>query len=170
MSDAAAGSRRVPNLPFLPQALFEPRRPLIAILVGLVTALVPSLLLSALVQWLLPSASGPKFALDGALAIFALVVFAPVLETLIMGAVLLVLLRLISPTAAVLVSSAAWGVAHSLAAPIWGLIVWWPFLIFSTLFVTWRTRSLAAAFAVPAAAHALQNLGPAILVASGQAG
>ena len=34
MSDAAAGPRRVPNLPFLPQALFEPRRPLIAILVG----------------------------------------------------------------------------------------------------------------------------------------
>jgi hypothetical protein len=69
----------------------------------------------------------------------------------------------------VLFSSAGWGIAHSLAAPIWGLVIWWPFLVFSTLFVVWRSRSLVAAFAVPAAVHALQNLGPAIVVASGGA-
>jgi hypothetical protein len=170
VTDSAAGPRPVPSLPFLPRALFEPRRPLIAILVGLLTALVPSLLLSALVQWLLPSASGPKFAFDGAIAIFALVVFAPVVETLIMGVVLLVLLRVMSPTAAVLASSAAWGVEHSLAARIWGHIVWWPIVIFSSLFVNWRTLTLAAAFAVPAAAQELLNLGPAMLLGSGLAG
>ena len=45
------------------------------------------------------------------------VVFAPVLETLIMGTALLVLLRLVSPVAAILISAIGWGVAHSLAGP-----------------------------------------------------
>jgi hypothetical protein len=156
------------QLPFLPRQLLEPRRPLAAILIGGLTALLPSLALAMLVQWLFPMEPGPKFEMAGMVAIVGLVVFAPIAETLIMGAALLILLRLVSPTAAVLISSATWGVLHSLAAPIWGLIIWWPFLIFSTLFVVWRSRSLAAAFAVPAAVHALQNLGPALVVASGQ--
>ena len=160
----------LPFLPFLPAPLLEPRRPLIAIALGALTAFLPSIALAALVLWLLPGGEGPRFEIDGVLAIFGLVVFAPIAETLIMGSVLLVLLRLVGPTAAVLASSAGWGVAHSLAAPIWGLIIWWPFLIFSTLFVVWRNRSLAAAFAVPAAVHALHNLAPALAIASGQSG
>jgi hypothetical protein len=84
-----------------------------------------------------------------------------------MAGVLAVLLRFLSPTAAVVASSAGWAVAHSLAAPAWGLVIWWPFLIFSILYVTWRQRSLAAALAVPAMVHGLQNLLPALLVFSG---
>lgn len=157
-----------PMLPFFPRPLLEPRRPVAAIFVGALVAFIPTVLLGVLVVWLFPTQTGPKFAMDGALAVFGLVVFAPLVETLIMGAVLLVLLRLTGPTAAVLGSSAGWGIAHSLAAPIWGLIIWWPFLVFSTLFVVWRSRSLAAAFAIPAAVHALHNLGPALIVARGQ--
>ena len=168
MSEVAARSYRVPSLPFLPKPLLEARRPLVAIIVGALATFIPTILLAALVIWLLPGGEGPKFATDGAVALFLLVVFAPVVETLIMGTMLLVLLRFVGPTAAVLASSAGWGVAHSLAAPLWGLIIWWPFLIFSTLFVVWRNRSLAAAFAVPATVHALHNLGPALAVASGQ--
>ena len=165
----AAGATRVLSLPILPAALLEPRRPLVAVALGALTAFVPTVLLAALVLWLLPGGERPQFAMDGAFALFGLVVFAPVVETLIMGTVLLVLLRLLGPTAAIVASAAGWGIAHSLAAPIWGLIIWWPFLIFSTLFVVWRSRSLGAAFAVPAAVHALHNLGPALAVASGQA-
>ena len=166
----AAAERRAPSLPFLPRQLLEPRRPLIAIGVGALAAFIPTIILGALVVWLFPGGEGPKFAMDGVFAVFGLVVFAPVVETLIMGAVLLALLRFVGPTAAVLASSAGWGIAHSLAAPIWGLVIWWPFLIFSTLFVVWRNRSLAGAFAVPAAVHALHNLAPALAVASGQSG
>jgi hypothetical protein len=97
------------------------------------------------------------------------VLFAPVVETLIMGAVLLFLLLFLSPTAAIILSAIGWGIAHSLVAPMWGLVIWWPFLIFSTLFVAWRSRSLALAFAIPALVHALQNLVPAILIARGMA-
>jgi hypothetical protein len=170
VSDVAARSYRVPSLPFFPKPLLEPRRPVVAIAVGALMAFIPTILLAALIVRLLPGSEGPKFAMDGLLALFGLVVFAPVVETLIMGTVLLVLLRLIGPTAAVLASSAGWGIAHSLAVPMWGLIIWWPFLIFSTLFVVWRNRSLAAAFAVPAAVHALHNLGPALAIANGQSG
>ncbi|HYI42775.1 MAG TPA: CPBP family glutamic-type intramembrane protease [Sphingomicrobium sp.] len=98
------------------------------------------------------------------MALFMLVVFAPFVETLIMGAILLLLLRFASPTVAVLISAIGWGAAHSAIAPMWGLVIWWPFLIFSTLFVTWRQRSLTMAFLMPTLAHALQNLVPALLI------
>ena len=47
----------------------------------------------------------------------------------------------------------------------WGLVIWWPFLIFSTLFVVWRQRGFLAGVGVAAATHALQNLGPALVLA-----
>ena len=154
-------------LSFLPAPLLEPRRPALAILVGWATAFFPSIALAALVSWLLPGAAQPEFNVDGGLALFLLVVFAPVLETLIMGTVLLILMWLAGPVAAVVISALGWAVAHSLMAASWGLVIWWPFLIFSTLFVAWRQRSLLAAFAVPATVHALHNLPPALLIATG---
>lgn len=153
-------------LRFLPKALRVPQQPLRAIAVGWLTAFPPSILLALLGTLLLPSAERPRFEVDGAAAMLALVVFAPVVETLIMGAVLLVLLLVLSPPVAAIISAIGWGAAHSWVAPIWGLVIWWPFLVFSILFVTWRGRSLALAFLIPMCVHALQNLIPAILVAS----
>jgi membrane protease YdiL (CAAX protease family) len=130
-------------------------------------AFTVSIALAVVARTLLPVAQPPEFKLEGAYALFMLVVFAPILETLIMGGVLLVLTALFRRELAVIVSAILWGAAHSAMAPMWGLVIWWPFLIFSVLFVTWRQRSLAAAFAVPAAAHALQNLMPALVIAFG---
>jgi hypothetical protein len=56
---------------------------------------------------------------------------------------------------------------HSLASPWWGAVIWWPFLIFSTLYVTWRPRGFWRAAALVAAVHVLQNLFPAILIVLG---
>jgi hypothetical protein len=145
-----------------------PRSALAAILVGWPLALLPSLALSVVVNALLPQVAGPSFNAKGPAVFALLVVFSPVLETLIMAGVLSVLLRLVSPTTAILASSVGWGIAHSLAAPSWGRVIWWPFLVFSTLFTVWRDRSLWLALAIPAAVHMLQNVGPAILVATGQ--
>jgi len=39
------------------------------------------------------------------------------------------------------------------------------FLIFSTLYMVWRERSVWAALGVVTTTHALQNLGPALLIA-----
>jgi hypothetical protein len=154
-------------LSFLPRPIREPRRPAVALATAWVTTFIPSMALAALIGWLAPQAQQPEFNITGPLAIFLLAIFAPVVETLIMGGVLLVLLRFASPVVAILISALGWGLAHSSAAPTWGLIIWWPFLIFSTLFVTWWQRSLLAAFAMPAMAHGLHNLPTAIAVASG---
>ncbi|HEX2804352.1 MAG TPA: hypothetical protein VHN55_10310 [Sphingomicrobium sp.] len=152
-------------LRFLPRAIRTPQRPLRAIAIGWLTAFPPTILFAILGSILLPQAEPPQFAMSGAAAIFALVIFSPVIETLIMGAVLLVLLRLVPTVAAIAISTIGWGIAHSLATPIWGLVIWWPFLVFSTLFVAWRSRSLVLAFTIPMVVHALQNLIPALLVA-----
>jgi hypothetical protein len=134
---------------------------------GWLLAFPASILFAVVLHWLAPQAKGPEFQISGAAAIGMLVLFSPIVETLIMGGVLLLLLRVLPPTWAVIVSAAAWGLAHSLATPAWGLIIWWPFLIFSALFVTWRSRSLTLAFLAPMITHGLQNLLPAILVAVG---
>lgn len=157
-------------LQYLPRAIREPRRPLLAIAIGWLTAFPASILLGLVAAALLPEAPPPEFQVRGASAMFALVVFAPVVETLIMGAVLLALQLVVPGWLAIILSAVGWGVAHSMLAPAWGLVIWWPFLIFSTLFVAWRARSLALAFAIPMAVHALQNLIPATLVAYGLAG
>jgi hypothetical protein len=154
-------------LNLLPRAIREPGKAAQAIAAAWLTTFPLSILLAAIVGLVAPDAPQPQFNMSGSMAIFLLAVFAPVLETLIMGTVLLVLLRLFSPTVAILASALGWGIAHSLQAPTWGLVIWWPFLVFSTLFVAWRQQSLAAAFILPMIAHGLHNLPPALLVAYG---
>jgi len=148
----------------LPSQVREPRKLWLSIVVGWLTAFLPSLLIGALVTQLFPQSAQPQLPVSNWLGVFLMVVFAPVTETLIMAGVLAILLRLAPPTVAVVLSSIGWGIAHSMAAPAWGLVIWWPFFVFSTLFVAWRRRSLAAALLVPASAHALQNLLPALLL------
>ncbi len=154
-------------LRFLPSAIRTPEHPLRAILFGWLTAFPVSMVFALLAAAILPGAKPPEFHVTGAMALFGMVVFSPVVETLVMGAVLLVLLRFLQPTIAILASAIGWGIVHSLIAPVWGLTIWWPFLVFSTLFVTWRERSLPLAFALPICTHALQNLIPSLLVAYG---
>ena len=155
---------------FLPQALREPSRPLRALAVAWLTAFFPTLALGAAASTLLPNSSMPQFPQMDQYLFWLIVVGAPVLETMIMGAALILLTLFVSPTVAVLLSSAGWGIAHSTAAPAWGLVIWWPFLIFSTLFLTWRRRSLLAALAIAATAHALHNLLPALTLVFGAGG
>ena len=163
--ELSAGDRGGNLLSFLPRPIREPRQPLLALAVAWLLTYPISIALAGAVSLVIPDAPQPQFDMSGVKALFLLVVFAPVAETLIMGGVLLILLRLFSPAAAVLLSSLGWGIAHSMGAPTWGLVIWWPFLIFSTLFVTWRSRGLLAAFAMPAIAHGLHNLPSAFLVA-----
>ena len=151
----------------LPSAIREPHQPVQALAVTWLTTFIPSILLAFIIGSIAPDVPQPQFNMTGPSAVFMLAVFAPVLETLIMGTVLIVLLRLFSPTVAILMSALGWGIAHSWAAPTWGLVIWWPFLIFSTLFVAWRQRSLGAAFVMPMIAHGLHNLPTALLVAYG---
>ena len=119
--------------------------------------LLPSMLLSALVNFAMPAAEAPAISVATPRLIFMLVLGAPLIETLIMLVPLLVLARLFGAMPAAVLSAIGWGIAHSLAAPIWGLVVWWPFLIFSIALMVWRRRSLVAGYFIVSAVHALQN-------------
>jgi membrane protease YdiL (CAAX protease family) len=145
-------------LGFLPNFLFE-ADPLKAryVLRLWLLALLPSFLLSGLVGLLIPGAEGPDLVTDGTVPLLLIVVVAPLLETLIMAGVLLVLRRFLGFGPAVVVSALLWAVAHSLSAPIWGLVVWWPFLVFSAGFLVWRRFGLVTAIAIVTVAHAMQN-------------
>jgi membrane protease YdiL (CAAX protease family) len=165
----ARPAHALPALSFLPKPILEARRPWLAVLVGWLTATIPSLLLSAVVATLLPSLDQPEFNLPPIAALVAIVILSPLIETLIMAAILSLLLRFVPPIAAILISAGGWAITHSLQAAAWGLVIWWPFLIFSTLYVVWRQRSLALGIAIPAMVHALNNLGPALLIAAGLA-
>jgi hypothetical protein len=151
----------------LPAPLREPRRAWLAIPIGWSLSILGSLALAALSKAIAPALPTPEFPMKGPLAFFMLVGFAPFLETLIMAGFLSLFLRFMPPAAAILLSAAGWGIAHSLEAIGWGLVIWWPFLIFSTLFVVWRQRGFWAGVGVAAATHALQNVGPGWIVAFG---
>lgn len=169
-SDTAVGPvHDLGLLDYLPKPIREPRNIPLSVVTAWATAFFPSIALSYLVSLGFPDATRPEFPYPPGLVLFAVVIFAPVIETLIMGTVLLILLRFCRPATAIILSALGWGIAHSLQVPIWGLTIWWPFLVLSTLFVTWRERSLFAAFTLPMIAHALQNLGPALLIVSGKA-
>ena len=154
-------------LKILPTALREPRRASLAILVGWLLSLSGSLLLAAVSRSLAPELPAPQFAMKGPVAFLLLVAFAPLVETLIMAGFLSLLLRFLPPTVAIVASALGWAAAHSAQAIGWGLVIWWPFLIFSTLYVVWRQRGFWIAVAIVTATHALQNLGPGLLVAFG---
>jgi hypothetical protein len=152
-------------LKLLPSPLREPRRAWLAILVGAALTIAGSVALAVISKAIAPALPVPTFPIKGPLALFMLVVFAPLLETLIMAGFLSLFLRFLPPVGAILLSAAGWGVAHSLEALGWGLVIWWPFLIFSTLFVVWRQRGFWVGVGIAAATHSLQNLGPALAVA-----
>ena len=154
-------------LRFLPAPLREPKRAWLAIATGWALSIIGSLALAFLSRTVAPGLPSPEFPMKGPGALLLLVVFAPLLETLIMAGFLSLLLRFMPPAAAILVSAAGWAVAHSLQAVGWGLVIWWPFLIFSTLYVVWRQRGFWAGVGVAATTHALQNLGPGLVVAFG---
>lgn len=177
-SDAHTDTTRAPDAPLspvwgegkgplalLPARLFRDRSPLPYVLLAWALSLAGSLALGAVLAAIAPDVETPDLAGAPAWAILlGIVILSPLLETLIMGSVLLVLMRLLKPWQAVLASAALWGVGHSLMTPTWGLVIWWPFTLFSLAFVTWRARGFWRAVAVVSAIHMLQNLLPALAI------
>ena len=139
----------------------SPTRPVLTLVVAYLLSITGSLLLAGLLRYVAPEASPPDFGFflgKGLITVFALAVASPLVETLILAGTTSLLLRWVKPQFAVLLSSLGWALAHSYRAPIWGLVIWWPFIIFTTLYVVWKKRSLAWGIFMPFAAHFLQNL------------
>lgn len=161
-SPAPAGTSRF--LAFLPRFLFEAERPAVYLIKAWLLALLPSLALSAIITALAPTAETPPISVEQPSMLLMVVIGAPFLETLILAAMLLFLNRIGGPRIAAIGSALLWALAHSYAAPTWGLIVWWPFLIMSVALLTWRERGLVPAILIVTAIHALQNGTGALLL------
>lgn len=153
----------------LPGFLFDNRQPGWAyVLKAWLLTLLPSVALGLLVSTLVQPGPGglPGFDLPPWLLFAGLVLFAPSVETLLMLGPLLLLNRLVGPQTAAIGSAALWGGLHSLSAPAWGLVAWWPFLVFSAILLFWRRegrlwRGAVLVFII----HAMQNAVPFTLMA-----
>ncbi|MDI6449461.1 CPBP family intramembrane glutamic endopeptidase [Anaerobaca lacustris] len=134
-------------------------------------SLVPSLLVSFLIAGvgLGNEETMPQFdRAAGPVVLFVMVVVvSPVVETLVLGFGLWLLAFLTRKLLwQALGSSVIWAILHSLAAPAWGLVVLWPFFVFSCAYLAWRRRSLWHAMGVACGVHVFQNLLPGILIAT----
>jgi hypothetical protein len=153
------------HLRLLPSFIADTSQPKTAyVLKAWLLTLLPSMALAAAAAALFPDVQGPEFGPPGLLLLFLLVVFAPVLETLIMLPPLLLLNRLFGPADAAILSALGWGIAHSLQAPAWGLIIWWPFFVFSSILLAWREKSLITGIMLVVLIHAMQNAVPGTLL------
>ena len=149
---------RPPYLAWLPRFLFETDSvPVRYVAKAWLAALIPSIALSALVRLIAADAAAPQFPGEAGPLVLFVVFVGPALETLLLALPVLGLNRLFGPGPAVVGSALIWAVVHSLAAPAWGLVIWWPFLIMSIAFLTWRPTGLLWALGVAFAIHALQN-------------
>ena len=146
------------GLRFLPGFLFDTAQPEVAyVLKAWLLTLLPSMAIAALVATAFEGAPAPDFGGTGPVVFAMLVLFAPVVETFLMVPPILILNRFFGRAPAVIGSAVLWGILHSLAVPTWGLVIWWPFLIFSAIIVAWRERDLAKAMVLVIAVHAMQN-------------
>ncbi len=143
----------------LPAFLANTRQPVLAyILKAWLLVFLPSVALSVAISLLVQQPAGPEFQATGLKLFLLVALFAPVAETLLMIPPLLLLERLAGARLAIVGSAILWGLLHSLSAPLWGLIAWWPFLILSAIMLVWRReRGLIAATLVVTAVHSLQN-------------
>lgn len=158
MKDDPALPGRPASLAWLPRFLFEtdPFAPRYVAKAWLM-ALIPSIALSALVRQVAADAAAPQFPGEAGPLILFVVFVGPALETLLLALPVLLLNRLFGPGPAVIGSALIWAVVHSLVVAIWGLVIWWPFMIMSIAFLTWRRQGLLWALGVAFAIHALQN-------------
>ena len=133
-------------------------------------ALIPSLALSAIVTLssVIRGTSGKNLPMQGESPweiVFGGLIVSPWFETLLMWPILGILKDFTKkPLPIALASGLIWGGIHSLAIPSWGLIVWWPFVVFSLCFLAWKQKSLGRAITVTALVHTCLNTVPVIVI------
>jgi hypothetical protein len=135
-----------------------------ATLTTLIPAMVVGLLLAA--TGLLTPETAPEFTGPPDTALFLYVVVAPVLETLLLAAILWVIgLATQNLWVRAGISALVWAGLHSAAAPMWGPVVLWPFFVFSCAYLAWRKRSLWHALGIACCIHMAHNLLPSACAA-----
>lgn len=90
---------------------------------------------------------------------FGMVIFAPLVETLLLGGLLWLLARLSSrPLFIAAASGLLWGGLHGSMGLLWFFGTFWGFYVLSCAYLAWRPLGFGRAFAAAALPHALVNL------------
>jgi hypothetical protein len=111
----------------------------------------------------LPAEALPKLLL-------VLCVFTPLVETFALAVIIFVLRRVMTRTEYIpWVAALICAGLHSLAKPLWGIEIFWSFVIFSLCYMAWEKKSAFEAFWMTAALHALHNLIPTLVMFATQA-
>lgn len=123
---------------------------------------VPSILLVVVVAGLASLAGidvgRPPEVRLGAGGLVAVVVMAPLLETLLLAALLELLgMAFRSWLAIAAVSAFAWGLLHGLVTPLWFFGTVWSFFVFGASYIAWRPQSVTRALVAAALPHAFIN-------------
>lgn len=128
-------------------------------------AFVPAIILSYMVNITFPNATQPDLG-DGFIIMFiGVVLFSPLLETLLMWPIVFVLgLMKRSTWITAILSALLWACLHSLSAPIWGITTFWTFVVFSIAFIEWRKISFSKAYWTTCFIHMFVNLIAFVLI------
>lgn len=132
---------------------------------GLIS-LVPSIIIALILGSIgaITDETGPEFKGPALTLVVSLVIISPILETLLMGGGLWIFSFITKHQVLLAVISACiWAVMHSLFALTWGLVVIWPFFVFSCSYLNWRRRSWRQAVLVTSCVHAFQNILPTVV-------
>ncbi len=134
-------------------------------LISLVPSIIVALLLA--VSGAVDEESGPDLQGPALVVLPLILIVGPAIETLLLSLTLW-LLSFFTKRKVVLalLSALIWAGLHSLAAPAWGLVVFWPFFVFSCSYLAWREKSWGHAVWVTFCIHVFQNVLPAIAIAS----
>jgi hypothetical protein len=126
-------------------------------------SVIPSLILGFVILAIVGEKQGPQFEGDPLVLFFGVLFCSPVLETLLMVPILWLISLVVRPPIVIALTSAfIWAVLHSLAAPAWGFVIFWPFFVFSCAYLAWRKRSWWLAIAVTTTLHMFQNVLPSL--------
>lgn len=126
---------------------------------ALFISVIPAILISSCLVWLFPETEQPSFAEDGMIGFFFGAVFlGPIAETFVLwGGISFIRLFVSSTWKIALVSASVWAVLHSSSAAMWGMVIFWSFVVFSISFIEWAKVSTRDALLVTAAIHMCQN-------------
>lgn len=128
-------------------------------------ALIPSVLLFVLATGLLALAGvslesiAPPAREVSVSTFLGAVIFAPIVETLVLIGGIKILGSISSrPVVVAMMSALAWGFFHGIFGALWFFGTVWSFFVLSCAYLAWRDRSFKAGFIAASVPHALVNL------------
>ena len=128
-------------------------------------ALIPSVLLIVLATGLFALAGvslesiAPPAREVSILNFLGVVIFAPIVETLVLIGGIKILGNISRrPVVVAMMSALVWGLLHGSFGALWFFGTVWSFFVFSCAYLAWRCQSFKAGFIAASVPHALVNL------------